>query len=423
MPPLQGAHRQLSACRLQRARTTAHLYMSVKHALPTPCELRGHRPNSQCGPDLDELWARSYPVPHRWPFPPWRLVMEQRPMFCDLFRKRQFCCDFARGQPEYAIERFVPEAIASVLAGCHGRPCRAVDVGSNVGWMSGLMLALGAHTISVEPQADLAAALRHTARLNCWSPRSSVLNAFACADAAFGGTHCLQEERSPAAQFRSGGGVPLAAAAVKVRGVSLESVLYHGVSNAAAPLHIDLVKLDGDGPERHWLQTIALLLAKRPLLSIDAISVEHQIRGAKVTNVMAEVVQKLAEEFGFDVFRLAMQDRRRQTTATGWDAFSPTGTYGQLGRVRGTLPRDALEEEWLSARALRWLFRARRNLTTREWRTFLSPVEPRKYPAMELLLVHRRVPLLERDPVGFWELQSPEAMAAGYNASAAYTYL
>ena len=138
---------------------------------------------------------------------------------------------------------------------------------------------------------------------------------------------------------------------------------------------------------------------------------------------MAEVVQKLAEEFGFDVFRLAMQDRRRQTTATGWDAFSPTGTYGQLGRVRGALPRDALEEEWLSARALRWLFRARRNLTTREWRTFLSPVEPRKYPAMELLLVHRRVPLLERDPVGFWELQSPEAMAAGYNASAAYTYL
>ena len=141
--------------------------MSVKHALPTPCELRGHQPTSQCGPDLDDLWARSYPVPHRWPFPPWRLVMEQRPMFCDLFRKRQFCCDFARGQPEYAIERFVPEAIASVLAGCHGRPCRAVDVGSNVGWMSGLMLALGAHTISVEPQADLAAALRHTARLNC----------------------------------------------------------------------------------------------------------------------------------------------------------------------------------------------------------------------------------------------------------------
>eukprot|EP00966_Prymnesium_polylepis_P073333 1702611-Prymnesium_polylepis.2 len=59
--------------------------------------------------------------------------------------------------------------------------------------MTAHMLSLGAHVISVEPQPDLAAAVRETALLNCWTERSLVLNSFACEHANSNCMRCVRQ--------------------------------------------------------------------------------------------------------------------------------------------------------------------------------------------------------------------------------------
>ena len=118
------------------------------------------------------LFARSYTLPPRWPLPPIHLVMETRPASCDFYRSTQVCCDLIM-TPERYVERPVREALVSFLAGCGtpARPtCRAADFGGNNGWMSLYMLALGAHTTTVEPASDFAgkSAMRHL-----WAPGTS----------------------------------------------------------------------------------------------------------------------------------------------------------------------------------------------------------------------------------------------------------
>ena len=47
------------------------------------------------------------------------------------------------------------------------RPCRALDLGSNNGWMASYMLQLGSRVVAVEPANDFAAALKESAALSC----------------------------------------------------------------------------------------------------------------------------------------------------------------------------------------------------------------------------------------------------------------
>ena len=63
------------------------------------------------------------------------------------------------------------------------------------------MLSLGAHVVSVEPQPDLALAVKETAQLNCWEGRSKVLNAFACIKEK---ERCMRERFSPDVSYGRG---------------------------------------------------------------------------------------------------------------------------------------------------------------------------------------------------------------------------
>ena len=47
-------------------------------------------PSGWCGPT--DLYARSYTLPPRWPFPAIHLVMEVEPGSCDLYHKPGTCC-------------------------------------------------------------------------------------------------------------------------------------------------------------------------------------------------------------------------------------------------------------------------------------------------------------------------------------------
>jgi len=86
-----------------------------------------------CGPP--SLLARSYAMPARWPLPPLRLIMEDKPGSCDYYRSIQPCCEFAL-YPERLVERPVREVLISALAHCNARllevpprPCNVVDFG------------------------------------------------------------------------------------------------------------------------------------------------------------------------------------------------------------------------------------------------------------------------------------------------------
>ena len=128
-----------------------------------------------CSPPADAL-ARSYAAPRRFPFPPWRLVLETKPGTCNLYGSRRICHDFSSGD-HFEPEFHVREAIASHLLHCNTKPCRALDIGMSTGYMSAMMAALGAHVTSVERQSDMIAAYEETAKVNCWTDRVSLINA------------------------------------------------------------------------------------------------------------------------------------------------------------------------------------------------------------------------------------------------------
>ena len=393
--------------------------------------------------------------------------MEDVPGTCNLYESRpSFCCELTR-QDDESIEGFVREAIVSLLGGCHRRRCRALDVGANNGWMSSYMLDLGAHVISVEPQVDLAAAVRATAALNCWEDRSIVFNNFACS-CSNSSTRCfdghnklclrpkvpsrklwraegLAEGPKPSSTPRSSrrrarrngqrskanvSGIEGGAQRIEQRweqnvtGIGIDDLIFYGTHSRKAPHHVDLIKLDGDGPEFLWLRAVEQLLSKHNLLTIDAMIVEVQLRDttSHALNMSrikwARTFAALQQKHGFEFYRLDQHDFRRLLTSTGWDAFSPPGTIGKLGRVRGALARDAVEDELFGVRAMRHLFRIKNNLSMAEWDVVLTPMNKRM-STLEVLLVHQRVGLVERR-YGWGGLPrvSPEAKSAGWFPSA-----
>lgn len=370
-----------------------------------------------------------------------RMVLESAPGRCDLFHDKRFCCRLINEREEFFhIEAHVREAIASFLAGCGAtRPCLAIDLGANVGWMSAYMLGLGAHVVSVEPQADLAAALNETVALNCWGARSKVLAGFACSP---GASSCVRGRKVPYQPYRSGAGVPPTTRLPAVPGFGLDDIFFGAVgdyadprgtsassssspsSHASSPVgaesggssqrrHIDFLKLDGDGPELEWMATIEQMLssskaAGKPTLTIDAITVEHMPAHPQFNNFPGRpaltpgLLARFQQVHGYDIYRLDTDDARRLVSSEGWDLYSPNGTYARLDHVRGKLARDGLETELLMVRSMRRVFRAHRGLSRAQWETWARSVgDPHiRWHVMEILLVHRRVKLLEPRAIG-----------------------
>ena len=376
-----------------------------------------------------ELLNLSYTLPRRWPFTPFHLVMETTAGTCDLYKASSFCCAITGEMSE--PERHVREAIASFLAGCDRRPperpCRAVDLGANNGWFTAMMLQLGSFVTSVEPQPDLARAVRQTASLNCWSARSRVINARACLS---GEESCLRPVN--ASTCNVGGwrwgfgpslitqkygwdcaartGLPSTVGGVDLAETILSAARMGGPTDATAqapgtaPPTLDLIKIDADGPEGAWLEVIERMLSRRELV-VGALIVEG-------SRLVSKVLHRLDTVHGFTFYRLDEHDARRQITREGWDAYSPPGTIARLDRlahlhkesdsqvVKYTPPRAKgvrpagdgvtrlqLEDELFAIRSMRHVFRIKRNLSEQAWVTVLNPVLPHGYPPQLVLTV------------------------------------
>ena len=207
--------------------------------------------------------------------------------------------------------------------------------------MTAAMLSLGATVVSVEPQHDLAMMINATAELNCWSARSTVLNTRACAlqdDSGCMGLHPIDKYA-----WRRGGGVWWPAILPAVHGTRLDHVLFSGLRRESTPLplHLDLIKADGDGPEGLWLDALYDL--------IDAGTVSLGAAVLEGNHLKPETLARL-QSINFDVYRVDSgvgthgTDKRRLLTPDGWDLFSPSGTIARIDRVR-SLARDPLEHE------------------------------------------------------------------------------
>lgn len=383
-----------------------------------------------CG--FDQFWQHSYRIAEEWPVPSLNVVLEavDGPVgSCSLYRTPAVCCDLARTGFDDEVHR----VIASFLHGCQQRPCRVLDLGANVGMMTAYMLYLGAAVVSVEPQADLAEAIRATAKLNCWANRSVVLTAKACAGTGGMSAKCQKARKLRGSSFRAGGGWPdgLQEKLPAVGGLPLADVVAafdrfggrFARANSAAPMEVDFIKADGDGPEPLWLHGFAQLMATGRL-SLGAILLE----GNDLTSDIGLRALMSLQRSGFDAFRINIgYDERRLMTSGGWDSYSPLGTIGKLERVRGSLHRDLYEEELLSVRAMRRPFRFAPNLTRVQWQMLLAPLRSKsgnrhaRFARHDLLLVNRSLLPLSR-PVraltatGKVQTLSPEAIAAKFTA-------
>ena len=324
----------------------------------------------------------------------------ETPGSCDLYARKasHFCCAIGHGRGGVAEpELHVTEAIASVLINCNrrsaSRPCRALDLGANNGWMSAHMMQLGAHVTAVEPSPDLSRALNETADVNCWADRLTLHTARAClrADA-----RCFHPK--PCATCSCGGwrwGNTQGHAQVTVRhgeacamrfglpaavgGVVYEDLLWEA---SAGTGELDLIKMDADGPEGAWMRSLDALLSRpadgRPRLRVRSLIVEG-------SRLEPAVMVRLQSVHGYTVLRLDEHDDRRLVTRTGWDAYSPDGTIAPLNRyasehvagdrarckyspphvrpMADNVSRFDLEDEWFGVRAMRHVYRVKPNLS------------------------------------------------------------
>ena len=375
------------------------------------------RPPHLCGPP--SLYARSFPLIPLWPYDELPMVMQlSSTQPCDLYESATTCCRFANGSTGEP-ERYVREAIASFLVGCErrrsiGHPCLAADLGANNGWFSAYMLQLGALVVSVEPQQDLAQALRDTVQLNCWSERSVVFNAHACAPGGSqcpGRVHlpdCMRGWRLSYPQNRTGTGYArLHGLPEHIPNVTFEEIFFQTLRPAreraarAATVEFELVKIDVDGMEGEWLAHLESLMRKERL-RIRAIVVEGSY-------LRPTTMHRLQHHHNYSFYRLDALDGRRFIGADGWDVYSPPGTLAPLMRHRedhvlidgmkqryspvglakghrdGNQTRDAFEDEMFGIRGMRHAFRVKANTSLHGWYRLLQPVSFRGYPPMWLL--------------------------------------
>jgi len=308
--------------------------------------------------------------------------MEATAGACDLYKHPQACCAVASQFSDHFIEGQVREVIASFLSDCHvrpsNRPCLSLDLGSNNGWMSAYMLLLGSYVVSVEPAPDFTDALRATAKLNCWDSKLIVVQGFACST----GFWCPGVNGSSATFGHRAGGTPqgLNKRTPPSYRVLLRDLLFRirpsGLPAQQGTAHFDLIKMDGDGPEGVWLAELARHVADGRI-TVRTITFE-------ANSIRPKTMLRWQNELGYDCFRLDFADNRRFLTATGWDAYSPNGTFAALGRNGRTWARDALEEEWLMVRAMRHVWRIKSNLTLGEWTLLLSGTERKFTRAREV---------------------------------------
>jgi FkbM family methyltransferase len=286
----------------------ASLLRSAARAPPLPLPPPSPAPPRRLGalqlsaacayPGIAEDRNLSYPLPAFFPLPALPLVMETMPRACDLCWTRlgehPNPCELLSSKKTWAPDPHVREALVSALLPCALAPdsagCNFLDAGANMGVFSLWAWGLGARVVAVEPQPDLAAALRRSVRLNCAGGGGIevVEGGLTAVEGAAGGGGSPHYRGAPAgAKIQMFAG-PTGEANYGYRQCQLpatqEPVIFHTSTEGEAPLVLvddvllarqqwALVKVDVDGYDADLLHRM-LTLVQRGAVAVDAFIVE-----------------------------------------------------------------------------------------------------------------------------------------------------
>jgi hypothetical protein len=146
------------------ARYRAQVHRALQLSTPTTTVHHGFKP------------VPAWSLAPRWPFPriPFHAETAHGPQ-CGLLSLEK-CQQIEVGG--FHPEVHMRDVLAAVAADCllPSADCLCVDAGANVGLVSLQLLQLGCSTLAIEPQTDLAAAARASARYNGWADRYELLN-------------------------------------------------------------------------------------------------------------------------------------------------------------------------------------------------------------------------------------------------------
>ena len=300
--------------------------------------------------------------------------MEREPGACDLYGNHSVSmrdgrtlsvCQLFSERKLFQPEPHTRQAIASFLGGCSARnqPCRAIDLGSNGGWTTAMMLSLGAHVTAVEPQPDLAAALKSTVELNCWTHRATVIHAAVTQLKPAAAPPLLTIDMNRDVYRLARRHFPPAEAIVRVPVVSIDDVLWaqaaDGVSRTGTTslpsLAYDLIKIDVDSIDGQLLHTL-LLKIQRGQLSVRTILVE-------CTGCRAETLHAL-HAHGYHAYLLDNTDGRRFLNGAGQDLAAGFQPLSNL---------DPELQERFAQRLLRHVYYVLPTADLRAWRRINTP--------------------------------------------------
>lgn len=257
-----------------------------------------------------ELRSRSYQAPRYFPFPPFRVVLESSPRTCDLAApatssadvRAAACASFSRGTLMMP-EPFVVQTIASFLAHCKtaGTPCRAVDLGGNLGIHTAYMASLGATVEVVEAQAEMVEAIKATMAANCFQHRVTVHHAAISA---------VEADEGTTIDFK--GGWQLAQRGTIKRKKQLSVVSVVAVQPLLRGHATDLLKIDIDNSvvESQLMGAVAKLTGageadvRTIVIEVKVHKAKQSAKGRKVSQLMHQSLSDL-QSHGYHAYRLA----------------------------------------------------------------------------------------------------------------------
>ena len=248
--------------------------------------------------------------------PPIPMVLETKPGACDLFSPG-FCTRFAQNHyPNAPIDAPLLKMIIEATRGCgarqaYNRPCYAIDVGANIGFVTATLLQQGATVEAYEPQGDLATALRRTVALNGWESRAAVTHAAIVTTAENAGKTlqlgggCLLCKHVKTNNWETDKEAPIKGKSGVIQGDvhpwRADNSHFHRVEMLTAPTvllpwtrpHYQLVKVDTDSVDAEILERIILPRLESNQTAIDWLLVET------VTPPLVSRLQHVGYHVGF----------------------------------------------------------------------------------------------------------------------------
>ena len=241
----------------------------------------------------------------RFPLPSMPIVIETNTGVCLLgahLTNGTICKNALRGQSSWSPDPHVRDIISTALLHCgivsNPRDCFAIDVGSNVGAHTLVMLQLGARVVAIEPQIDFCVATRLSAAAQGFANRSHTV----CGGLA-PSAQTLRAARLPVGKDNwryFGKLIDLPYHLSEVPLVSLERLV-------ASQRQIDFLKIDTDSIDCSVLQQAIDMMDARGVI-IKAMLLESWDGSCKGGNLIGNQIFKLVK-MGYTVYRTLVYER------------------------------------------------------------------------------------------------------------------